>query len=225
MADQSEELKKLELISAARKIVNAEYIKRRSDEYNKWLLANKDAFKNANPAMPFSPPGTAFIPFQSSVVFPTEQDVVKKAVELYKLTNMNANVAPEVAQAEPEPVVDIIPEQTVITTPEILQEPEEKQPEELTDIQLRDALVAEIYKIYEDVVKTEPVLPEPVLPEAAPTIIEEPVVMDIVQELNVSPQPEEVVATVESNTGPMASVFQRIQELKNSWTKKNGGNL
>ena len=97
-------------------------------------------------------------------------------------------------------------------------------PEELTDIQLRDALVAEIYKIYEDVGKTEPVLPEPVLPEVATTIVEEPTPIDISQDLNTIPQPAEVLAVSES-TRPVTSVFQRIQELKNSWTKKNGGIL
>lgn len=238
MSDQSEELKKLELISTARKILNAEYIKQRSDEYNKWLLANKDALKTTNPTVPFNPSSAAFIPFQTNVVYPTEDDVVKRAVELYKLTNLSTitNPIPVAPVPVPEPEVGLILEPEVITdvVPSVIPEPmvevttvpEEainittpvtesvpEVPEELTDIQLRDALIAEIYKIYDGVGKTEP-LPEPVTPPAdVPEAFE--------QNLNSIPQPVELLTAVDSNI-PATSMLQRMQELKNNWLKKSG---
>jgi hypothetical protein len=241
MADQSEELKKLELISTARKIVNAEYIKRRSDEYNLWLLANKDAIKNQNIALPFPPLGGAYIPFQSSVKFPTEEDVVKKAVELYRLTTVHTTMAAEPTPAststEPQPIAikPQEPETTIEPPAETLSDPVPEDvtettfvSDELTDIQLRDALVAEIYKIYEDVAKPETIT-EPKLSDHTVTT---PEIYNMVQTI-----PEKITETISESTiaplpemgsqksGIMPSVLQKIQEMKDRWSNKGEQNV
>jgi hypothetical protein len=248
MANQSEELKKLELISTARKIVNAEYVKRRSEEYNIWLLTNKDAFKNQNIALPFPPLGGAYIPFQSSVKFPTEEEVVKKAVELYRL---NVPVPSPVPAPIPEPMAASTETQTVETTTipivpeEVTRVPVHNVPvqtvqenaieasvvsDELTDIQLRDALVAEIYKIYEDVSKPESI----VEPKLSDTTSSKPEVYDVVQtttEKIIDAEPVNTIAPAplpdmgSTKSGIMPSVLQRIQEMKDRWSNKGEQNV
>ena len=243
MADQSEELKKLELLSTARKIVNAEYIKRRSDEYNLWLLANKDAIKNQNIALPFPPLGGAFIPFQSNVKFPTEEDVVKKAVELYRLTMspVATNTPTTNIITEPQPIAmepqDKTPPAEVTATeqPEPIPEPIPEDimetlfvSDELTDIQLRDALVAEIYKIYEDVAKPESIAE----PKSSDTVVsydmgqtttEKITEADPVITIDAAPVPLPDMGSAKS--GIMPSVLQKIQEMKDRWSNKGEQNV
>lgn len=225
MPENIDELKKLELLNEARKILNAEYNKKKSDEYNNWLLKNSNAIKSTNLHLPFPPfvAGNTVPYYVATVPYPTEHEVVAKAVSLYNSRYKTVTESPELTVApveqpvEPEEVasaeaptesIEQPAEQEITTTLE--KEPEEfatEENDELAGLQLRDAMIQEIYNIYgdKDIKDLQP-----------PTTTKETTTEFTIEEaLNTVPQPAEELSKIKTSNNSFASIYQKFQSMKN----------
>jgi hypothetical protein len=76
----------LELISTARQFLNSEYAKRCTEEYRVWSSTNQNNINRVGEVLLRYPPFSGALSplsFRSTIARPTEDDVVKKALELY----------------------------------------------------------------------------------------------------------------------------------------------
>jgi uncharacterized protein YdcH (DUF465 family) len=223
MPENIDDLKKLELLNEARRILNTEYNKKKSDDYNNWLLKNSNAIKSTNFHLPFPPfvVGNDVPFYVAKVPMPTEHEVVAKAIQLY---NARYNVATTATATDSVP--EVREEVSVPETEEkIMEEVEHVQEEineksitdveptvledsELAGLQLRDAMIQEIYNIYGDqeikdyVPKIEQTVENKIIfPEAA---------------LNAVPQPLEELAKLKPSNSSFASIYQKFQSMKDN---------
>jgi len=228
MPENIDELKKLELLNEARRLLNAEYNQKKSDEYNNWLLKNRQALKSTNLHLPFPPfvAGNTVPYYVATVPIPSEHEVVAKAVQLYN-TRYNAPVAvpePEVTEEVVEEVKEEVQEEIVEDTPpapkeevvedaatETIENSEPITDDELAGLQLRDAMIQEIYNIYGDqnikdyVPKVESKVEDKIIsPEA---------------DLNAIPQPSEELAKLKTSNNSFASIYQKFQSMKDNLIK------
>jgi hypothetical protein len=68
---------KLELLKMARQLLNEEYINRRAEDHNAWLANCDEAWRTRRVKLPYPP----FAPY------PTEEQIVAKALTLYNFIN------------------------------------------------------------------------------------------------------------------------------------------
>jgi hypothetical protein len=151
---------KLELLKMARQLLNEEYINRRAEDHNKWLADCDEAWRTRRVKLPYPP----FAPY------PTEEQIVAKALALYnfinpddsknntneqpKLSEQEINIANKVKNAPKMPEVINAPWTLYYDNPvEQLKEPEVSPTVPVVDKQEVKAKVEEIFK-------SEP-LPEP----------------------------------------------------------------
>ena len=236
MPENIDDLKKLELLNEARNLLNAEYNKKKSDDYNNWLLKNSNAIKSTNFHLPFPPfvVGSNVPFYVATIPLPTEHEVVAKAVAIYN-SRYSAATAPisvqvPVVEEAVAPVENILPNEEIdiapaniveVIEPEIIEpeiiEPEVIEPEmssdsdELAGLQLRDAMIREIYNIYGD--KNIKDLEPPTLPE------EKPNTFSIEEALNVVPQPAEELSKLKTSNNSFASIYQKFQSMKDTLIK------
>ncbi len=108
----------------ARDLANEEYINKRAEDHNDWLAKVDVAWKTRGVRLPYPP----FVPF------PTETDIVSRAVTLYKFVISTAAAGvPESLPIEPTPVTTppaVVPpiEPTPVTTPPAVVPPIEPTP-------------------------------------------------------------------------------------------------
>ena len=82
---------KLELLKMSRQLLNEEYINRRAEDHNKWLAECDTAWRTQRIKLPYP----AFAPY------PTEAEIVAKAVTLYAFINpSDTKDAPDLSQKE-----------------------------------------------------------------------------------------------------------------------------
>lgn len=222
MPENIDELKKLELLNEARRLLNTEYNKKKSDEYNNWLLKNSQALKSTNLHLPFPPfvAGNTVPYYVATVPIPTEHEVVAKAVQLYN-TRYNTPVAipeAEIAEEAVEEIKEEIIEDTIakpeeVTVAEPIENIEPITDDELAGLQLRDAMIQEIYNIYGDqnikdyVPNVEPKVEDKIIsPEA---------------DLNAVPQPAEELAKLKTSNNSFASIYQKFQSMKDTLINPN----
>jgi len=223
MPENIDELKKLELLNEARRLLNTEYNQKKSDEYNNWLLKNRQALKSTNLHLPFPPfvAGNNVPYYVATVPIPTEHEVVAKAVQLYN-TRYNApvavpeaEIAEEVVEVQEEIVEDTPPapkeEVAEAAATETIENTELITDDELAGLQLRDAMIQEIYNIYGDqnikdyVPNVEPKVEDKIIsPEA---------------DLNAIPQPSEELAKLKTSNNSFASIYQKFQSMKDTLIK------
>jgi len=236
MPENIDDLKKLELLNEARNLLNAEYNKKKSDDYNNWLLKNSNAIRSTNFHLPFPPfvVGNNVPFYVATVPLPTEHEVVAKAVGIY---NSRYNVTTPASEPEamveevPTPVETIVPNVEIdiapasiveviepkVIEPEVI-EPEVIEPEELSisdelaGLQLRDAMIREIYNIYGD--KEIKNYTPPV-----ETKIDDKKSFSLEKDLNVVPQPAEELAKLKTSNNSFASIYQKFQSMKDSLIK------
>jgi len=72
---------KLELLRMARELMNEEYINKRAEDHNKWVAESELAWKTRGVKLPYPP----FAPY------PTESDIVAKALNLYNFVSTDKN--------------------------------------------------------------------------------------------------------------------------------------
>lgn len=210
----------LEYITQARKLLSEEYNTKHTNEYNNWLVKQQLSWMQPHVIVPFPPfvISAALTPFKSSVLEPSEDDIVAKALELYNRANPPVSVAaPEVATTQEiisEPVIEVEPVvEEIIPEPVIEVEPipevvidnivEEDQPK-APAISYTDA----IYKIYE-VMKKEGELDNG------------PKFTTVDATLQTIPQPaEELAKTAKTTKAP--TMMEKLQSI---WSTKGGGNV
>jgi len=108
------EKEQLELISTARQLLNAEYAKKCTQEYQSWSAVNKNIINRTGEVLLRYPPFSGAlspVSFRSTIAKPTETDVVNMALELY---NRNR---PSPYQTSADTVVEPTPEVAAVEEP------------------------------------------------------------------------------------------------------------
>jgi hypothetical protein len=220
MPDHIDELKKLELLNEARKILNTEYNKKKSDEYNNWLVKNSTAIKSTNLHLPFPPfvAGNTVPYYVTTIPYPSEHEVVAKAVSLYnerypkpinKPVEEQNTEQPESLATEPVEEISELTSENI--EPDIQAELETPEPGELAGLELRDAMIQEIYNIYGD--KDIKDFAPPVQP------VETTNTHSMEQALNTVPQPAEELSKIKTSNNSFTAMYQKFQSMKNNLIK------
>lgn len=127
--NQIEHNRKLgEILRQAREALNEELLAKQTSAYQIWLDSCNLSWRSK---------GTLLPPNSVKLIYPTETDIVNRALEIYNALNPAVEVAPTptVTVAEPiEPVTD---------TAEVTASVEEPVPEELPAVELIAPLVAD----------------------------------------------------------------------------------
>lgn len=72
--DSSEQIKqRFELLKIARELLNEEYINRRAEDHNKWVAENEESWRTRRRNIPYPP----------FAQYPTDEEVVRAASNLY----------------------------------------------------------------------------------------------------------------------------------------------
>ena len=90
---------RLELIRMARELANEEYINKRAEDHNAWLANVDIVWRAKGVKLPYPP----FVPY------PTEAEIVARAITLYNFVNPN-----KPATATPVDTTSALPQQTVV---------------------------------------------------------------------------------------------------------------
>jgi hypothetical protein len=197
-----------ELISQARQLLNAEYLKKCTDEYKTWAANNPYASSRTGELLLRFPPFTGVLSspstFRSTISPPSEKDVVNKALELYNqnrpietrpVTTPSQSETPavEIAAVVPDPVAEEVVEPTPEPEAMLNQpiEPESQTVEEDPEVIPKDTQYAnkifDIFKVIEKLTPTED-KKEEVIPSTDATVepaVAESVVADITNEQNI----------------------------------------
>lgn len=115
------EKEQLELISTARQLLNAEYAKQCTREYQSWSAVNKNIINRTGEVLLRYPPFSGAlspVSFRSTIAKPTETDVVNMALELYNRNRPSPyqTSADAVVEPTPEDVPIEEPVSTLVTT-------------------------------------------------------------------------------------------------------------
>lgn len=132
-----------EMLKLARASLNEEFLKKQSDAYQQWYVASNQTWKST---------GTLLPPSNIKLVYPSEQDIVQRALEIYNTLTPATTTVKSVPQANiaegipgelfgspaAEPVVETIIESIPIVEdviskvdePEVVEAVEEKPAEE-----------------------------------------------------------------------------------------------
>lgn len=93
---QMAEHKRLEeILKLARMQLNEEYMKRHSVAHTQWLTSARTAWSNSG----------VLLPFATKFVYPSEEEVVARGVEIYNTLTLKTELAPT-APVAPVPVVE-----------------------------------------------------------------------------------------------------------------------
>ena len=111
----------LELISTARQLLNSDYTRRCTEEYRVWSSTNQININRVGEVLLRYPPFSGALSplsFRSTVARPTEDDVVKKALELYNRERPSAyqNSVPAMVDSTPIDAVESSPSLTSVVT-------------------------------------------------------------------------------------------------------------
>jgi hypothetical protein len=107
------EKEQLELISTARQLLNAEYAKKCTQEYQSWSTVNKNIINRTGEVLLRYPPFSGAlspVSFRSTIAKPTETDVVNLALELYNRNRPSPYQTSAAAVVEPTPEVAAVKE-------------------------------------------------------------------------------------------------------------------
>jgi len=202
------ELSKLRLIARARQLLNDQFVQKRADEYTNWLNVTKDAWKTPHTSLPYPPfaASPSLSSFQSSIAFPSEEDIVNKALELY-----NESAAAERVVSPPA--------EAVLSVVEPAAQPQhEPEPESEPSV---------------EAISPAPRVTEAVIVREEPTVVEAVVVLPATRSIAdifavkkdseaTLPQPAELLHKV-SHPGPiLPSILEKLQQVRADF---GGGNL
>ena len=227
----------VEYIEQARKMLINDYKIRHNDEYNAWRFNTQNAWRGENIPLPFPPfiYNPVLAPFQSTIPYPTEDQIAAKALELFKQTGP-ADSVDDVAPVAEEPTVEpaavaepaptdpeiepelesVVPaeepvaeEATVDDTAETVDAeptPVVEQPQAEPDPYVAE--IQDIYKdVYQDYLENKIIIAEEPVVEQPTEQVTEPVV---VEPTIVEQEPEPVVAEPVAETDPYVSKIQEI---------------
>jgi hypothetical protein len=139
--DQS---KLTEMLRLARASLNEEFLKKQTEAYQQWYISSNQTWKTT---------GTLLPPASVKLVYPTEQDIVQRALEIYNtLTPPLSVVQPtptitktQIAEVNDEPV-EVIEEAIAEVPVEINDEPVEVIEEAIAGVPVEDPVVEEASK-------------------------------------------------------------------------------
>jgi len=210
------------LINQARQILNAEYLKRCTDEYKTWSTNNPYAKHRTGELLLRFPPFTGVsnpIGFVATIKPPSEKDVVNKALELFNLNT--SKVTPTVDSIVKQ---DIEPELTLNQPLPPIQEPVEEIPIPAPKNTEYVNKVFDIFKVIDKLATTEPVpTPEPTPPEIVPLpippveVITEPIPEPIPEP---TPEPKVIPQTDKPYVDKIEEIFKDVpkQPTEESFT-------
>jgi hypothetical protein len=159
------------LINQARQILNADYLKKCTEEHKMWASNNPYASHRTGELLLRFPPFTgAVLPsigFTSRIKPPSEKDVVNKALELYNLNKSKEELVQESPAIEPVVKQDIEPELILNQPFESIQQPIEEVPEPAPKNVEYVNKVFDIFKVIDKLANTDPAS-EPTPPELTP---------------------------------------------------------
>jgi hypothetical protein len=173
-----------QLLTTARNLLNEEYQKKRSEQFTKWQTESNHLWISKG----------IILPYPSSFGYPTEEEVVAKALELYNAQNNNKPSGIELPKTDES--------MTSSVTAKLMEVSHNVRPVVLPEVP--DVTPWEQYLIPKPIIETEqpPVVEEPVAEEIPlPEPVEEP-----------EPQVEDVTAKDE----PVLTEEQRIEEEKSN---------
>jgi hypothetical protein len=157
-----------QLLSTARTLLNDEYQKKRSEQFTKWQTESNHLWVSKG----------IILPYPSSFGYPTEEEIVAKALELYNAQNnikpastelpttddaMTSSVTAKLMEVSQNVKPVILPEVPEITPWEQYLTPEtatQSVPEEAKAEPLPDPVIVEEPEVEDVITKDEPVLTE-----------------------------------------------------------------
>lgn len=197
MNDADDNKKKFELLKTARQLLQQEYVNARMKQHTQWIASSETSWVTNG----------ALLPYPSGALYPTEAEVVAKALELYNLSNNNIAKVPQ----SKDVIANIFSAPT--TT----------------------ALTVETANVTQQLVEASTVNAEPILPP--PKIIEEvikPIVEEVVEEVitdtieeeepvEESPTEEASATPSDDNSPPATEKHSLLRNVLSSWLQKNKG--
>ena len=189
-----------QLLTTARALLNEEYQKQRSEQYTKWQSESNHLWISKG----------IMLPYPSSFGYPTEEEVVAKALELYNAQNdvkptTTVAALPKTDEAMTSSVTAKLMEVSLSVKPVVLPEIPEQTPWE-------QYLTPQLEEIKQP--EPQPVMEEVVLPE--PIVEPEPEVEDVVTKEEAEPElTEEQIEEVKSNSRLRGLLAQFITMAKN----------
>lgn len=130
-----EQSKLIEMLRLARASLNEEFMKKQSEAYQKWHASCNEAWKTNGMLLP---------PYSVPLVYPTESDIVKRALEIYNTLTpaLETTAQQEVPSAmSAEVFVEPVVEEVAETVPEKVEaEVVEDVPTESTENKFKSLL-------------------------------------------------------------------------------------
>jgi hypothetical protein len=177
------EKEQLELISTARQLLNAEYAKQCTREYQSWSIVNKNIINRTGEVLLRYPPFSGAlspVSFRSTIAKPTETDVVNMALELYNRNQPSPYQTSADAVVEPTPEVvpveelssalsTLVSTEADVTEPAILSAAKSTSPA-LTDETAKDTTTEGIFDIFKKPAELVTATVEPEKAEPAPVL-------------------------------------------------------
>jgi len=179
----STEKEQLELISTARQLLNAEYAKQCTQEYQSWSIVNKNIINRTGEVLLRYPPFSGAlspVSFRSTIAKPTETDVVNMALELYNRNRPSPYQTSADAVVEPTPEVvpveelssalsTLVSTEADVTEPAILSAAKSTSPA-LTDETVKDTTPGGIFDIFKKPAELVTATVEPEKTQPAPVL-------------------------------------------------------
>lgn len=105
-----DQTKLIEMLRLARASLNEEFMQRQTEAYQKWHASCNEAWKTNGMLLP---------PYSIKLVYPSEQDIVKRALEIYN--TLTPALETTVQQEVPSTMSEEVFVEPVATTPEVVQ--------------------------------------------------------------------------------------------------------
>ena len=194
-----------ELLTQARVLVNKEYITRRAEQHQHWI-ANSESSWRTNGAL---------LPYPAGILYPSEDEIVAKALELY-------NASAPKSKSNPLPLPEVPPMSSATFNPDItatvtaqLQEVSNAVPPAVIDIPVSSPLVTQLQEpeIIEPGIE---VVPEPVI-EVVPEIVE-PVIQIATEVEAVEP---ETITIIDNDVQTVVAKNSLLRNVLSGWLQKN----
>lgn len=195
-----------QLLTTARALLNEEYQKQRSEQYTKWQSESNHLWISKG----------IMLPYPSSFGYPTEEEVVAKALELYNTQSKPTNNKIQLPKTDES--------MTSSVTERLLEASSNVKPVVFPEVP--DVTPWEQYLTPEPIIELEPVAEEVILPE--PIVEPEPVVEDVdVKEPEPELTEEQQIEEAKSNSrlrGLLAQFITLAKSLDAKAEKDKGTN-
>lgn len=195
-----------QLLTTARALLNEEYQKQRSEQYTKWQSESNHLWISKG----------IMLPYPSSFGYPTEEEVVAKALELYNTQSKPTNNKIQLPKTDES--------MTSSVTERLLEASSNVKPVVFPEVP--DVTPWEQYLTPEPIIELEPVAEEVILPE--PIVEPEPVVEDVdVKETEPELTEEQQIEEAKSNSrlrGLLAQFITLAKSLDAKAEKDKGTN-